>query len=182
MNQLFERNIENRDSPFSINALRQIAKEKVIRKLTALFHSVIFILANIFLLLLNLFTSPGILWELYVLSSWFVGLGIHITLYLIYSRGITGKSKRLLIFHAIVSFLVMQLLFVINYVSDFSNCWILWPNSAITCALLIHFIIYSIFNTKRKSNGIIKFWIEKKIELELKKRLKIGKNTNFFFF
>ena len=169
INTLFENSVDEQDSPFSKDALRKIAKEKVLWKLTVLFHGVVFILVNVFLLLLNLFTFPGVLWELYVLSSWFVGLGIHVTLYLIYSRGITGKSKRLLIFHAIVSFLVMQLLFVINYVSDFSSCWHLWPNGAITCALLMHLLIYSRLRKTRNRNGIIKTWMEKQIKLELKK-------------
>lgn len=162
------------DSPFSMDALRHIAKEKVLWKLGVEIHCVVFIFTNIFLIFLNLFVNPGVLWSVYVLSGWFVGIGTHLAIYLIYSRGIIGDTKKGLILHVVISSLGMQLLFWINFISDFSNLWFIWPISAMILAIICHFSIFMLFLNKTGADGKKKSWIDKKIDEELERARKRG--------
>ncbi|MHA1714645.1 MAG: 2TM domain-containing protein, partial [Promethearchaeota archaeon] len=60
-----------------------------------------------------------------------------------------------------------QALFFINYVSNFTIKWFLWPVLLWPVALAIHGIIFYI--TLNRANKEKKSWIERKIDEELQK-------------
>ncbi len=157
-------------SPFSDEALRRIAKEKVILAFFVKVHIAAYIGVNAFLILLNYFvTSPGNLdWALIVVSTWLVGLGIHVGAYLIYSRGVIGGDKKGLYFHFIAEVLSVQAIILINLVSSPAVPWCVWPLGAMAVAVLVHVIAYKWFLKGKGSQGK-KSWMDRKIDEELKK-------------
>nr|MDO8110572.1 2TM domain-containing protein [Candidatus Sigynarchaeota archaeon] len=156
-------------SPFSDDALRQIAREKVIWALGVKIHAFVFVLGNIFLAWLNLAVSPAILWFPYVLSSWLVGLGVHVASYMIYARGVIGGKKKGLILHFIADLLAVQAVIVINYFSSWNIMWFVWPVGGLAGAILVHLIIYGMFLKDKGPAGEKKSWMERKIDEELHK-------------
>jgi len=159
-----------RKSPFSDEALRRIAKEKILWLLGLKIHVMAYVGVNIMLILLNLtVATPDVIWFAYPLSCWLVGLVIHYTVYLIYVRGIMGGNKKGLILAAVSGLMAIQALFVINYVSDFTIVWFFWPTGAIIVGIIVYGFVYlSIVKAKQaKEDG--KTWMDKKIDNELKK-------------
>lgn len=158
-------------SPFSDEALRRIAKEKIIVAFTVKVHIIAYIGVNIFLSLLNYFvTSPGkIDWAIIVASSWLVGLGIHVGAYLIYSRGVIGGDKKGFCFHIIAEVFSVQALIVINLIASPLTLWLVWPLGAMAVAVLVHIIVYYKFLKGSGARGKKRSWIDSKIDEELKK-------------
>ncbi|MFX0102254.1 MAG: 2TM domain-containing protein [Candidatus Hodarchaeota archaeon] len=165
-----------RQSPFSEDALRAIAKEKIWWNLGLKIHAVGYIFTNIFLVILNLgvnfaynIVGREYLWFIYVLCAWTIGFSIHSTVYLIYSRGVIGVQKIAFLIHAVVFVLSLPTLFVINYISDFTYWWFLWPDLSWIVALIVHFVLYRIFLKQKDDPTEKKPWIERKIDEELEK-------------
>jgi hypothetical protein len=158
-------------SPFSDDALRRIAKEKIILAFCVKIHVLAFISVNIFLILLNyLVTSPGsVNWAIIVVSCWFVGIGIHVGGYLIYSRGVIGGNKKGLIFHLIAEVFSLQAIIVLNLVTSPWILWLVWPLGAMAAAVLVHIIVFNAFLKGKGAQGKKKSWIDSKIDEELKK-------------
>ncbi len=158
-------------SPFSDEALRRIAKEKVVLAFVLKIHILAFIFVNIFLLLLDYFiVNPGTLdWALIVVSSWLVGVGIHTTAYLIYARGVIGGNKKGLIFHFIAEVFSVQAVIVINLVASPTIPWLVWPVGAMGLAVLVHLVFYFMFRKKAGPQGQKRSWMDRKIDEELKK-------------
>ncbi|NMC08543.1 MAG: 2TM domain-containing protein [Candidatus Lokiarchaeota archaeon] len=158
-------------SPFSDEALRRIAKEKIILALGVKIHVLAFFGVNAFLILLNYFvTSPGrVDWSIIVLSGWFVGLGIHAAAYLIYARGVIGGNKKALIIHLSAEILSVQAVVVINLLTTPAILWLVWPTSAMALAMLVHLIVYAVFLKGNVVKGQKKSWMDRQIDHELKK-------------
>ncbi|MEX2682713.1 MAG: 2TM domain-containing protein [Candidatus Sigynarchaeota archaeon] len=158
-------------SPFSDEALRRIAKEKVILAFVLKVHVIAYICVNIFLLLLDYFiVNHGSLdWAIIVVSSWLVGVGIHATAYLIYARGVIGGNKKGLIFHVIAELFSTQAVIVINLVASPAIPWFVWPVGAMGLAVLVHLVFYLMFRKNAGSPAQKRSWLDKKIDEELKK-------------
>nr|MDO8085910.1 2TM domain-containing protein [Candidatus Sigynarchaeum springense] len=158
-------------SPFSDEALRRIAKEKIIVAFIVKVHFLAYIGVNTFLFILDYFLeNPGdINWAIIVLSSWLVGLGIHTGAYLIYTRGVIGGNKKGLIFHLIAEVFSIQAVVVINMVVSPAIPWLVWPLGAMTVAILVHVVVYYKFLKGRGAKEQKKSWLDTKIDEELKK-------------
>ncbi|MBN2150889.1 MAG: 2TM domain-containing protein [Candidatus Lokiarchaeota archaeon] len=157
-------------SPFSDEALRRIAKEKVILAFFVKVHILAYICVNAFLVLLDYFiTSPGSIdWAIIVASSWLVGLGIHVGGYLIYARGVIGGNKKGLLFHFIAEAFSVQAVIVINLLTSPWILWLVWPLGAMAGAVIVHLILFNWFLKGKASQGK-KSWMDRKIDEELKK-------------
>jgi hypothetical protein len=158
-------------SPFSDEALRRIAKEKIIVAFTVKVHILAYICVNIFLLLLDYFVAnPGSIdWAFIVVSCWFVGLGIHVGMYLIYARGVIGGHKKGLYFHLIPEVLSVQAIIVLNLVTSPLILWLVWPLGGMAVAVLVHIIIFNKFLKGRGAKNQKRSWMDNKIDEELKK-------------
>jgi hypothetical protein len=158
-------------SPFSDDALRRIAKEKVILALGVKVHVLSYVGVNIFLILLDYFLAiHGTLsWSLIVASSWLVGLGVHSGGYLMYARGVIGENKKGLIFHVIAEVFAAQAIIVINYITSPTILWLVWPIGSMIGAVIVHVIVYNLFFKDKGVPGVKKTWMDRKIEAELKK-------------
>ena len=158
-------------SPFSDDALRRIAKEKIILAFVVKIHILAYIGVNTFLVFLNyLVTSPGkVDWAIIVASSWLVGLGVHGIAYLIYARGVIGLNKKSLIFHLIAEAFTLQAVVVINIVTNPALLWLVWPAGAMASAVIVHLVVYNTFLKGRGVKGQKRSWMDRKIDEELKK-------------
>ncbi|MHA1793723.1 MAG: 2TM domain-containing protein [Promethearchaeota archaeon] len=157
-------------SPFSEDALREIAKEKVLWYLGVKIHALVFALINPMLFIVNLLTTGfSIIWFVYPLAGWIIALGTHFTAYYLYSRGITGGTKKSFIIHAVETALIPGSLYIINYFSSSFYYWFLWPTSGLVLSLLIHLIILRWFVKEPDDEHAARSWLEKKIDEELKK-------------
>lgn len=156
-------------SPFSDDALREIAKEKVVWRLGVQIHALCFPLVNVMLVAINLVHDPSTLWFPFALSSWATALAIHGAVYLVYSRGVIGTTRRGLILVTVIVAMASQSLFVINYFSDFSYPWFAWPAGALLAALIVYVIVYAIFITRDAGRGQGGSWLDKRINSELER-------------
>lgn len=156
-------------SPFSEEALREIAKEKVLWKLGVQVHVLGFVIVNLLLVAINIVADPGEIWFPYVLSCWATGLAIHVAVYLIYSRGIIGTNRRGLILSSVIVAMASQSLFVINYFSGFSYKWFLWPVGALIAALIVYAVVCAIIIGPDEAGGVKRSWLEKRIDKEIQK-------------
>ncbi|MHA1679988.1 MAG: 2TM domain-containing protein [Promethearchaeota archaeon] len=165
-------------SPFSEEALKQIAKEKILWALGVKIHFAAFIGVNIMLFVIDYLTKApdAKYWFVYPLVGWFVGFFTHFTVYMIYSRGVVGGKKKGFILHAVVSVLAFLATFAINYYSDSSYLWFLWVLFGLIISVIVHGVLYR-SATRPENTESKKTWMEQKIEKELEKvRKKRGGN------
>ncbi|MGV9172908.1 MAG: 2TM domain-containing protein [Promethearchaeia archaeon] len=59
-----------------------------------IFHIVGYLFVNLFLVIINLITSPSIFWAIYPLIFWGAGLIAHIVIYFVYFSNVTTKSGK----------------------------------------------------------------------------------------
>ena len=157
-------------SPFSEDALRSIAREKVILRMGLNIHVLAYIGVNILLACINLFVPGGgapFLWFVIVASGWLAGLGMHWTAYMVYVKGVIGSDKKGLLFHSAAGVFAIQALVIINLLADASLPWFLWPVGAIIVSIIVHLIVYLRF-VRGKETGVVKdSWMDRQIESEL---------------
>ena len=158
-------------TPFSEDALRHIAKEKVIWALGVKIHVLAFVFVNLFLVILNLtIATPDYYWSAIVVSAWLAGLGIHFSAYMIYSRGIIGGNKKGLIMNVIAELFGIQGVIVINIITNHELLWFVWPVGAAILAIIVHAIVYAMFlKEKSAPSGEKKSWMERKVDEEISK-------------
>lgn len=166
-----ESNESEKKTPFSEEALRHIAKEKILWALGVKIHALAYVLVNIFLVILNLtVSSPGFLWSVIVISGWLGGFGIHYGAYLIYSRGVIGENKKGLIMNVIAELLGIQGVIVINIITSPTVLWFVWPVGAAMLAIIVHTIVYLKFLKEKSAlTGEKRSWMERKVDEELSK-------------
>jgi hypothetical protein len=78
------------------------------------FHLMLFILVMGMLFVINLTTTPSVLWALYPLFSWLIAINLHLTA--IISKKFKS-TKKALVGHLVIYLSVNLLLIVINYMS-----------------------------------------------------------------
>ncbi len=115
-------------------------------KFTFKFHLMIFIIVIGMLYIINITTTPSLLWVFYPLFSWLVAICLHLTVM------ITKKFKpstKTLLAHISIYLSVNLLLGVINYMSSEVLTWVLYPLFFWGIGVLFHGIIYEEFYYKK---------------------------------
>ena len=171
---------ESNENGFSEENLRRIAALKIKFRLSVKIHLTAYILGIVLLISINVLFTPLLLWFIYPIFGWLIGLVIHLTAYIAYARGIYPIAKRAVIFNTVIFIFVNLLLFVINSYTDAllmrSYLWFLYPVFFWGVALILHYIIYKgFFNKKLYEDGERQSRLERAIEKEmLKMRKKRG--------
>ncbi|MBY8987441.1 MAG: 2TM domain-containing protein [Candidatus Lokiarchaeota archaeon] len=168
---------------FSEENLREIAKKKVVYRFSVRLHVIIFLIVNSLLFFINMLTTPSFYWVAYPFFAWLIGVAEHLTIYIVYAKGIYPNAKRGLIFHIIAYIFVNLLLFIIFVHTEFyvlrnvlviegyiTYAWFLFPLVFWGAGLLIHIAVYLIFSRNEVDNeGIKQSKREKAIEREIEK-------------
>lgn len=171
------------DNGFSEENLRRIAALKIKFRLSVKIHLTAYILGIILLIIVNVLFTPTLLWVLFPIFGWLIGLAIHITAYIVYARGVFPIAKRAVIFNTVAYIFVNLLLFVINGYTDAllmkikpSYLWFLYPVFFWGLALILHYIIYlAFYNKELYEEGEKQTRMERAIEKEMQKMKKNSK-------
>ncbi|MFX0037860.1 MAG: 2TM domain-containing protein [Promethearchaeota archaeon] len=167
----------NENNAFSEENLRKIAAQKVSFRFSVKIHLYIFILINILLVIVNIFSTPGFYWFLFPLFSWLIGLTMHTLSYILYARGVYPMAKRGVIYHLTSYIFVMLFLFIINFTTLSAYYWVVFPAIFWGAAMILHIMFYiQYLSGKAEEGGKFKSRKERAIEKELiKMRKKAGK-------
>ncbi|MHA1368993.1 MAG: 2TM domain-containing protein [Promethearchaeota archaeon] len=157
----------NIESPFSEEEIREIAKEKIKASLGWKIHFTVYCIVNLMIFSLNVVSGLNVIWFVYPMFGWLIGIAVHGTAYYIYSRGITNQAKNGLIIHAVIYFTTILLLFIINYTTDFRYPWFLWAAGFWLIGLMIQAVLVKL-TSKAKSESK-KSWLEQKVDEEINK-------------
>jgi hypothetical protein len=169
----------NENNAFSEESLRKIAAQKVSFRFSVKIHLSIFILVNILLVIVNLFSTPGFYWFLFPLFSWLIGFIMHTLTYFLYARGIYPMAKRGVIYHVTSYIFVMLFLFIINFTTLSDYYWVVFPAIFWGAAVILHIVFYiQYLSGKAEEGGKFKSRKERAVEKELEKiRKKQEKKT-----
>ena len=174
---------------FSEESLRKIAEQKVLYRSSLKIHGFIYLSVNSLMMFINIMTNPRYFWFLYPLLGWFIGFGLHFTLYSMYARGTYPKFKRVVIFIFAAYSYVMLLLWVINFNTsnqvglgiflvdwDIFDMWAIYPTVFAGFGVLVIFLIYVLFfKVNILEDGEPKSRKERAVDKEMQK---IKKSTN----
>ena len=170
------------DNGFSEENLRRIAALKIKFRLSVKIHLIAYILGIALLILINALFTPLILWFIYPIFGWLIGLAIHITAYIVYARGVYPIAKRGVIFNTVAYIFVNLLLLIINsYINSMPGehsrfLWFVFPAFFWGLALIIHYVVYlSFYNKKLYEEGEKQSRMERAIEKEMQKMKKNSK-------
>lgn len=162
-------------SEFNDDSLRQIAREVVVKRFVLNLHLIAYVAVNLLLFVINFFTADDYLtnvysrWNLWALFGWGIGLGIHLTQYLIFKRGVTTYASIALIYHTSIFVMVNLFLVYIDWISDAASPvldWFLWPLGGWGALWIIHIILY-LYTRPSSSRDESKSWIDRKVDSEL---------------
>ncbi|MFO8019717.1 MAG: 2TM domain-containing protein [Promethearchaeia archaeon] len=172
---------------FSEEALREIAAKKVTYRRSVQIHWALFVLVNILLFTVNFFSISEIsivtaqigkfkfpimqLWAFFPLFGWFIGIAMHSVAYICYATGVYPMAKRGVLFHATAYLSVTLLLVMINLIfPPHELWWVFYPGFFWLIAVIIHFVIYMIYYRGDISEtGKYRSRKERAIEKEMKK-------------
>ncbi|TFF95304.1 MAG: 2TM domain-containing protein [Promethearchaeota archaeon] len=177
------------ETPFSEDALRDIAEKKVSYRRSVKIHWSVYLLVNAMIFVINLFTmnfdlwlglpdtSTALLiqlWAIYPILGWFIGAAVHTTVYLLYANGVYPMAKRAVILHFVAYLTVMLLLVVINAITYPAFFWVLFPLIFWGIGVIIHYIVYRVYfrGEISKKTGEAKSRKEQAIEKEMEKMRK----------
>jgi len=151
--------------------LRKIAEYKVMFKKSILMHLFWFVAVNIMLVAINLIFSPGYLWFILALIGWpIIGVIMHGTVYVLFSRGVTPGEKRGLIYHIASYVSVIPVLVIINTFTTGDLLWVLYPIFFWGVGLIFHIAIYSMLSSgKTVVDGVELSKKEAQVERELQR-------------
>ena len=172
------------ENGFSEENLRRIAALKIKFRLSVKIHLIAYILGIVLFISINALFTPLILWFIYPIFGWLIGLMMHLTAYIVYAKGIYPIAKRGVIFNTVAYLFVNLLLFVINSYTDVLlmgikpiYLWFLYPVFFWGVALIMHYIVYLVFyNKKLYEDGERQSRMEKAIEKEMQKLRKKASN------
>lgn len=173
-------------TPFSEEALRDIAAKKVSYKRSVRIHWAVYLLVNTLLFIVNSFvinwaqlsdqSAYGMLqslWAIYPLLGWFIGLSVHTVAYLMYANGVAPMAKRGVVFHITAYFTVMLLLWITNYITLPEFYWVIFPAIFWGAGVIVHVILYIIyFSGEVTDSGELTSKKERAIEKEMEKMRK----------
>jgi hypothetical protein len=159
---------------FGEDSLKDIAKEIVMKRTALQIHTIIYIVINLLLAIINAMAGdiqqdP---WFLWVVTGWGVGLAIHFLYYIVFKRGMANYSTIALIYHAFIYVIVNALLFFIDWfttrdqgmVLDF----VLYSAGFWGLGLIGHLAFYLYFRpqTEEKQG---ESWMERQVKKEMEK-------------
>ena len=161
----------NRKQEVTEDDLRQIAEYKVMFKKSILMHLFWFVAVNIMLVAINLIFSPVYLWFIFALIGWpIIGVIMHGTVYVLFSRGVTPGEKRGLIYHIASYVSVIPVLVIINTFTVGDYLWVLYPIFFWGVGLVFHTAIYSMLSSgKTIVDGVELSKKEMQVERELQR-------------
>ena len=158
---------EFNENGFSEENLRRIAALKIKFRLSVKIHLVAYILTIVLLISINVLFTPFLLWVIFPIFGWLIGLMMHLTAYMVYARGVYPIAKRGVIFNMVAYVFVIPFLFY----------WFAFPAFFWGLALIIHYIVYlGFFNKKLYEEGERKSRMERAIEKEIQKMKKKASN------
>lgn len=178
------------EEEFTEKSLRKIAEQKINFRLSVKIHVLAYVLANIFLVIINLVTSlaflslfyplgttvfvlmtqPYLLWFLYPIFGWFIGLIMHVLSYVLYARGVLPMAKRGILYNLFGYLTGMLLLTVINLITLPTFLWIIFPGFFWGIGTLGFGIVYFVYLRGDVSErGETKSRKERAIEKEMEK-------------
>jgi hypothetical protein len=73
--------------------LKRIARRRAGAKLGLYIHAGVYVAVNTFLALVQMRTTPQILWNLWPLAGWGLGLAIHATVVLLAASGLRERME-----------------------------------------------------------------------------------------
>jgi hypothetical protein len=155
---------------FDEKSLREIAKEIVVRRTAVRIHWIVYVLVNLFLVVLNYmidkFETPWCLWPI---AGWFIGLAIHTFNYETYKHGAlkTGRGA-LLSYHIFTAVIVSVFIIFVDYMTGYTLDWWYWAVVPLLVSVVIHFFIYQSSKPK-KNEDTRKSYMDRQIEKEMKK-------------
>ena len=167
---------ESNENGFSEENLRRIAALKIKFRLSVKIHLIAYLLTILLLISINVLFTPFLLWVIFVIFGWLIGLVMHMTAYIVYARGVYPIAKRGVIFNTVAYIFVILFLFIINsYINalpyvHYSYCWAAFPAFFWGLALIIHYIVYKgFFNKKLYEQGERQSRMDRAIEKEMHK-------------
>ena len=102
---------------FSEESLKRIAMRKVNFRMGMKIHIGCYIIVSGLLFTINFVLTPTLLWFLFPVLAWLVGVAEHITAYLVYARGVYPMAKRGVIFHFVAYIFTNLFLGIINFIT-----------------------------------------------------------------
>ena len=138
------------------------AEKKVRLKLSLEIHTLIFVVVNVILSVINMIFTPFNWWSIIVMLSWGLGYVIHITTYFIRNA---GKSAFLI--HLWSFLMVESMLIFINLAYPAEVYWFVYPLIAFLISISLHGVFYLM--SLKESEEEKKTWYIKRIENEAKK-------------
>lgn len=73
--------------------LKRIARRRVKARLGLYIHAAVYVAVNGFLALVQSQTTPGVLWSLWPLAGWGLGLAIHAAVVLLAASGVRERME-----------------------------------------------------------------------------------------
>jgi hypothetical protein len=73
--------------------LKRIARRRAGAKLGLYIHAGVYVAINAFLALVQMQTTPQVLWNLWPLAGWGLGLAIHATVVLLAASGLRARME-----------------------------------------------------------------------------------------
>jgi hypothetical protein len=122
------------------------------------------------LLAINYLTnSLSLIWFVYPLAGWFIGIVAHGAVYALYTGGTSGAARIGLVLNAAIYLAAAPALCVINYFSSPGYLWFLWPAIFWPVGIIIQAIANKM--TAPKPAGYVpkKSWLERGVDKEMTK-------------
>ena len=171
---------EFNENGFSEENLRRIAASKIKFRLSVKIHLIAYILGIVLLISINVIFTPLFMWVIFVIFGWLIGLVMHLTAYIVYARGVYPIAKRGVIFNTVAYIFVILFLFIINGYTNvlipeipYNFYWFAFPAFFWGLALIIHYIVYLGFFTKKLyEEGEKQSRMDRAIEKEMHKMRK----------
>ena len=170
---------------FSDQSLRKIAEQKILFRSTVKIHFFIFLMVVALLAFINVLATPRILWFLFPAFAWLIGIVLHFASYIMYSRGVSPKTKRIVIIVFLSYTFATILLWVINSVITFKigayensisinsvslmRMWAIYPTIFAGLGVLILVVIYLLFLRQKMTEEGTKSKKERAIAKEMQK-------------
>ncbi|MFY9115160.1 MAG: 2TM domain-containing protein [Dethiobacteria bacterium] len=131
------------------------AQKETLKNRILLIHTVVFILVNAGMAAINLQFTPAVLWFIYPLIGWGIGLAIHA----LFSAGTGGpeqsaRNKRAtlrtkaFVAHLIIYLMVNILLLVVNLTYTPTFLWVAFPAAGWGIAVILHLLFGVVFSVK----------------------------------
>jgi hypothetical protein len=120
--------------------IRKEIERKQKAKKSVILHSSTFVVVNALLFIINIATTPDILWIIFPFFGWLVGLTLHSVV--IATMGMKSDIKKGLILHLTLFIIVNILLFIINLTFTPTYLWALYPFFGWLVAVVLHFTAY----------------------------------------